>query len=96
MIFGKWDNSYNLLPTYRAELLKSVLGSIVELDTKNHHGNVCFRRFFVALKPCIDGFLQGCRPYIAIDATHLARRSRGQLAGDVAVVGNNCLFRWCN
>ena len=56
MIFGKWDDSYDLLPTYRAELLKSVLGSIVELDMKNHHGNVCFRRFFLALKPCIDGF----------------------------------------
>ena len=93
MIFGKWDDSYDLLPTYRAELLKSVPGSIVELDTENHHGNVCFIRFFVALKPCINGFLQGCRPYIAIDATHLTGRLRGQLAGVVAVDGNNCLFR---
>ena len=57
MIFGKWDDSYDLLPTYRAELLKSAPGSIVELDTENHQGDVYFRRFFVALKPCIDGFL---------------------------------------
>ena len=77
MIFGKWDDSYDLLPTYRAELLKSAPGSIVELDTENHQEDVCFRRFFVALKPCIDGFLQGCRPYIAIDASHLTERSRG-------------------
>ena len=55
-------------------------------------GNVCFRRFFVALKPCIDGFLQGCRPYIAIDATHLTGRSRGQLAAAVAIDGHNWLF----
>ena len=54
MIFDKWDDSYDLLPTYRAELLKSVPGSIVELDTKNHHGDVCFMTFFVALKPCIE------------------------------------------
>ena len=74
MIYGKWDDSYDLLPTYRAELLKSVPGSVVELDTEEHQGDVCFRRFFVALKPCIDGFLQGCRPYIAIDATHLTGR----------------------
>jgi hypothetical protein len=80
MIFGKWNDNYELLLTYRAELLKSVPGSIVELDTENHHGDVCFKRFFVALKPCIDGFLQGCRPYIAIDASHLTGRSRGQLA----------------
>ena len=99
MIFGKWDDSYDLLPTYRAELLKSAPGSIVELDTENHQGDVYFRRFFVALKPCIDGFLQGCRPYIAIDATRLTRRSRGQLATVISVDGNNCLFSgclWCN
>ena len=36
MIFGKWDDSYDLLPTYRTELLKSVPGSIVELDNENH------------------------------------------------------------
>jgi hypothetical protein len=92
MIFGKWDDSYDLLPTYRAELLKSALGSIVELDTEVHQGDVCFRRFFVALKPCIDGFLQGCKPYIAIDATHLTGRSRGQLAAVVAIDENNSLF----
>ena len=55
-------------------------------------GNVCFRRFFVALKPCIDGFLQGCRPYIALDATLLTGRSRGQLAATVAIDGHNWLF----
>jgi hypothetical protein len=92
MIFGKWDDSYDLLPTYRAKLLKSTPGSIVELDTENHLGDVCFRRFFMAVKPCIDGFLQGCRPYIDIDATHLTGRSRGQLAAAVSIDENNSLF----
>ncbi|XP_062179417.1 uncharacterized protein LOC133884028 [Phragmites australis] len=92
MINGKWDDSYDLLPTYRAELLKSVPDSIIELDTEEHNGDVCFRRLFVALKPCIDGFLQGCRPYIAMDSTHLTGRSRGQLASAVAVDGHNWLF----
>ncbi|XP_062186670.1 uncharacterized protein LOC133890252 [Phragmites australis] len=92
MINGKWDDSYDLLPTYRAELLKSVPDSIIELDTEEHNGDVCFKRFFVALRPCIDGFLQGCRPYIAMDSTHLTGRSRGQLASAVAVDGHNWLF----
>lgn len=92
MIYGKWDDSYDLLPTYQAELLRSVPGSVVELETEEHNGDVCFMRFFVALKPCIDGFLQGCRPYIAMDATHLTGRSRGQLASAVAVDGHNWLF----
>jgi hypothetical protein len=37
----------------------------------------------------VDGFLQGCRPYIAMDATQLIRRSRGQLVTAVAVDGHN-------
>ena len=88
----KWDESYELLPTYQAELLISLPGSVVELETEEHNGDVCFLRFFVALKPCIDGFLEGHRPYIAMDATHLTGRSRGQLASVVAVDGHNQLF----
>jgi hypothetical protein len=61
----------NLLPTFKAELLRSCLGSIVELDPEEHNGDKCFRRFFVALKPCIDWFFLGCRSYIAMNATHL-------------------------
>jgi hypothetical protein len=81
-----------LLPTYQAELLRSLLGSVVELDTEIHGGDVCFIRFFIALKPCIDDFVNGCRPYIAMDSTHLTGRSRGQLASAVAVDGYNMLF----
>jgi hypothetical protein len=92
MINGKWDDSYDLLPTYQVELLRSIPSSVVELDTETCQGDVCFRRFFIALKPCIDGFVEGCRPYIAMDSTHLTGRSRGQLASAVAVDGNNRLF----
>jgi hypothetical protein len=77
MINRKWDDSYTLLPTYQAELMKSMPNSVVEMDTEVHNGDVCFRRFFVSLKPCIDGFLQGCMPYIAMDSSHLIGRSRG-------------------
>ena len=56
IIYGKWNDSYNLLPTYQAELLKVVPGSIVDIDTEeDDNGDLCFSRFFVALKPCIDG-----------------------------------------
>jgi len=92
IIYGKWEDCYDLIPTYQVELLRSVPGSVVEMETEEHNGHVCFMRFFVALKPCIDGFLQGCRPYIAMDATHLTGRSRGQLAAAVAVDGHNRLF----
>jgi hypothetical protein len=94
MIYGTWDESYELLPPYQAELLRSVSGSVVELETEEHNGDVCLLRFFVALKPCIDGFLEGCRPYIAMDATHLAGRLRGQLASAVIMDGHNRCSQW--
>lgn len=66
MASGK--KSYESLPTYRAELLSKIPGSIVEMDTDEFKGDICFKRFFIALKPCIDGFLGGCKPYIAMDS----------------------------
>jgi hypothetical protein len=54
--------------------------SVVEIDTEERKGVMCFQRFFVALKPCIDGLLQGCGPYNSMDSTYLTRRSRWQLA----------------
>ena len=47
MIYGKCDDSYDLLPTYQVEHLRSVPGSVVELETEEHNGDVCFMRFFV-------------------------------------------------
>jgi hypothetical protein len=44
------------------------------------------------LNPVSMGFLEGCRPYIAMDSTHLTGRSRGQLASAVAIDGHNRLF----
>jgi hypothetical protein len=47
---------------------------------------------FVALKPCIDGFLQGCRPYLGIDSTVLTAKWKGQLASVVGVDDHNWMF----
>ena len=46
-----------------AEVLKRSPESVVEIEVLETDGNVYFHRFFCALKPCIDGFLEGCRPY---------------------------------
>jgi len=42
IIYGKWEDSYDLIPTYQAELLRSVPGSVVEMETEEHNGHVCF------------------------------------------------------
>jgi hypothetical protein len=47
---------------------------------------------FVCFKACWQGFLDGCMPYSAVDATHLTGRWRGKLVAASAVYGHNCLF----
>ena len=66
-LYGTWEESFQLLYSYKAEIELRSPGSVAEIDTKNVDGEVYFNRFFIALKPCIDGFLSGCRPYISID-----------------------------
>jgi hypothetical protein len=44
------------------------------------------------MKPCVQGFLNGCRPYLAIDMTFLTGRFKGQLATVVAVDGHNWMY----
>jgi hypothetical protein len=44
------------------------------------------------MKLCIEGFLKGCRPYLAIDSTFLTLRIRGQLACAIAVDGHNWMY----
>ena len=51
-----------------------------------------FSKVFMALRPCIDGFLNDCRPYVGIDLTHLTGKFKGQLAAATGVDGMNKLF----
>jgi hypothetical protein len=47
------------------------MGSIVEVGVKSEGGKVYFGRCFMAFKPCIDGFLKGCRQCVSIDSTFM-------------------------
>lgn len=67
-------------------------GSIVEIDVQKIGKKMCFKRMFVVLKPCIDGFLNGCRPYVGVDSTRLTGKYTGQLAAATSVDGHNWLF----
>ena len=54
--------------------------------------NECFRRVFVCFKACWQGFLDGCRPYLAMDATTLHGIFKGQLVAATVVDGHNWMF----
>ncbi|WVZ50610.1 hypothetical protein U9M48_001849 [Paspalum notatum var. saurae] len=91
-LFGSWDSSFDNLFRFKKEVERSCPGSSVVIDHHTVNGKIRFNRLFFAMKPCIDGFLNGCRPYLAIDSTFLTGRFRGQLACAVAVDGHNWMY----
>jgi len=65
-------------------------GSIVEIDVEKVGKKMRFKRIFVALKPCVDGFIAGCRPFMKhyagdVFTTHLYPAARSYIEG---------LFKW--
>ena len=91
-VYGKWSKSFELLFRWKAEVMKRSPGSVVEIDVLEVDGEIYFHCFFCALKPCIDGFLEGCRPHLSIDATTLNGRWNGHLAAAIGVDGHNWMY----
>ena len=94
-LYGDWDSSFNNLFSFKAQVESSCPGSKVIIDHYIVNGEFRFRRFFFAMKPCIDGFLNGCRPYLAIDSTFLTGKFKGQLASACVVDGHSWLYPIC-
>jgi len=70
-ILGSWEDSFDHVFSFKAELESKCPSSIVEVEYEVINGNYRFTRMSVALKPCIDGFLNGCKTYLGVDSTAL-------------------------
>jgi hypothetical protein len=93
-LFGTWEESFHLLWSWRAAVLEKMPDSVVEIGVcpDKELGETFFSSFFCALGPCISGFKEGCRPYLAIDGTALNGRWNGTLAAAVAVDGHHWMY----
>lgn len=91
-ILGRWEDSFQHVFSFKAELERRCPGSIVEIEHERVGNKMRFSKMFVALKACVDGFLNGCRPYLGIDSTVLTGRWRGQLASAIGIDGHNWMF----
>jgi len=91
-IHGKYEESFQLLFNWAAQLEISSPGSRVQIEVQKVGKRNRFKRIFVALKPCIDGFLAGCRPFVGVDASFLNGKYTGQLASATGVDGHNWLY----
>lgn len=91
-LYGDWGNTFRMLYNFKAEMELRSPGSILEIDTVVQNGKVYFSRFFMVMKACVDGFREGCRPYLSVDATALNGKWNGQLVSAVALDGHNWMF----
>jgi len=102
-INGPWNDSFQLFYTFKAKVEMASPGSVVEIDKHTVQYTIrgktmekeCFRRAFVCFKACSQGFLDGCRPYLAVDATTLNGRFKGQLVAACAVDGHKLAITCC-
>jgi hypothetical protein len=90
-----------LLYTFKVEVEMASPGSVVAIDkhtvlyklkSKRMIQKECFRRAFICFKACWKGFLDGCRPYLTVDAIALHGRFKGQLVAATAIDGHNWMF----
>jgi hypothetical protein len=61
----------------------------LKLTSSRYMGNCTSTKIFCALSPCIEGFLEGCRPYVSIDSTALNGRWKRHMAAATAIDGHN-------
>ena len=81
-----------MLFNWAAQIEKVSPGSCVQIDLERIGKQNMFKRIFVALRPYVDGFLAGCRPFIGIDASCLTGKYKGQLVSTTGVDGHNWLY----
>jgi hypothetical protein len=91
-LYGKWGKSFDNLFRFKEQIESSSPGSFVVIDHHTVGDKIRFNRLFFAMKPCIDGFLNGCRPYLAVDSTFLTGKFRGQLCIACAVDGHSWMY----
>ena len=78
---------------FKAEIELRSHDSVVEIDTiTDEDGNVRFSKIFGAFKASIYGFLNGCRPFLSVDSTHLNGMWGGHMPIALALDGHNWMF----
>lgn len=91
-LFGKWNDLFDWLYRFKAEVELRSPDSVVEIDTVTDGEEIRFSRFFCASKTFIDGFQNGCRPYISVDSTTLNGMWNDHMPVALALDGYNWMF----
>ena len=89
-IHGGDCSSFDKLRWYCHALKETNPGSVADLEIFVE--SMKFRRIFICLSACISGFIQGCRPMLFLDGTHIKSKWKGCLLSAVAKDANGGMF----
>ncbi|XP_010522033.1 PREDICTED: uncharacterized protein LOC104800807 [Tarenaya hassleriana] len=87
---GSFEEDYRLLPQYCDQIRSTNPGSIASV-----HGNPVdgsFQQLFISFRASISGFLNACRPLIALDKTVLKSKYLGTLLIATGFDGDGAVF----
>ncbi|XP_022875710.1 uncharacterized protein LOC111394175 [Olea europaea var. sylvestris] len=88
IINGIVAEQHKILWDYGEELKKTNPGSIVQIEGSGH----TFKRLYICIGACKEGFKAGCRPVVWLDGCFLKSADGGQLLAAVGIDGENCMF----
>ncbi|XP_074271440.1 uncharacterized protein LOC141595375 [Silene latifolia] len=93
IIYGNGKDQYGRVWDYAAEIRKSKQGSsaFVVCDNIDRPPPI-FKRLYICLQACKEGFLKGCRPILGVDGCHLRGPYPGICLVAVGKDGNNNIF----
>lgn len=87
---GSFEEEYRLLPQYCDEIRRSNPGSVAVVHVNPIDG--CFEHLFISFQASISGFLNACRPLIALDSTLLKSKYPGTLLLATGFDGDGAVF----
>jgi hypothetical protein len=93
-IYGKLDEQYHRLWDYCSVVRSTNVGSCLILMVERPMPEVpCrFQRLYVSLAAMKNGFREGCRPVVGVDACFLKGHYKGQLMAAVGRDANNNMY----
>ncbi|XP_023760232.1 uncharacterized protein LOC111908649 [Lactuca sativa] len=92
LIDGKLTDHYARIWDYGNEVLRSNLGSTVEIGVNVNPDAKYFKRIYICLKALKEGWLKGCRKVIDLDGCFLKGKVKGELLAAIGRDGNNQIY----
>ncbi|KAG6505150.1 hypothetical protein ZIOFF_037498 [Zingiber officinale] len=89
-IHGVEEGAYDRLRWYCSAIKETNPGSFVECEIDHCSNN--FKRLFICFNACATGFINGCRPLVFLDGTHIKNKYKGCILVAVAKDANDDLF----